>query len=149
LSFSSVEARREPVNAAANISEIEMGNVDAIVEAWFAAWRPLDERERRRLLEICWSQDGVYQDPMNDASGREAVVKLIAGFHERRPGARIDLASGIDHHHGKLYYQWKMFGADGQMLLEGIDYGERDAEGRLRCIIGFFGSPPPLGATTA
>ena len=75
-------------------------------------------------------------------------MELIAGFHERRPGARIDIASGIDHHHGKLYYLWKMFGADGQMLLEGFDYGELDAEGRLRCIIGFFGSPPPLGAAT-
>jgi hypothetical protein len=91
----------------------------------------------------------VYQDPMNDASGREAVMELIASFHERRPGARIDVASGIDHHHGKLYYLWKMFGADGQVLLEGFDYGELDAEGRLRCIIGFFGSPPPLGAATS
>jgi len=36
-------------------------------------------------------------------------MELIAGFHERRPGARIDIASGIDHHHGKLYYLWKMF----------------------------------------
>jgi hypothetical protein len=39
---------------------------------------------------------------MNAASGQEAVFNLIAGFHERRPGAEIDLASGIDHHHGKL-----------------------------------------------
>ena len=122
-----------------------MSKVDTIVGVWFEAWRQVDETERRRLLEICWSQGGVYQDPMNDASGREAVMELIASFHERRPGARIDIASGIDHHHGKLYYLWKMFGADGQMLIEGFDYGELDAEGRLRCIIGFFGSPPPLG----
>jgi hypothetical protein len=33
-----------------------MSNVDTIVEVWFAAWRPADETERRRLLEICWSQ---------------------------------------------------------------------------------------------
>jgi hypothetical protein len=123
-----------------------MGSVDSIVEAWFAAWRPIDKAERQRLLEICWSPEGVYQDPVNAASGREAVTQLILGFHERRPGARIDLASGIDHHHGKLYYQWKMFDGDGQPLLEGIDYGELDEQGRLRCIIGFFGSLPPLGA---
>jgi hypothetical protein len=72
-----------------------MSNVDTIVEVWFAAWRPVDETERRRLLEICWSQAGVYQDPMNDASGREAVMELIASFHERRPGARIDVVASI------------------------------------------------------
>src|ERR1700704_1837859 len=123
-----------------------MGNVDKIVETWCAAWQVADETERRRLLEACWSQDGVYQDPINDASGREAVMELIADFHKRRPGVRFDIASGVDHHHGKLYYLWKMFGADGQMLLEGFDYGELDTEGRFRCIIGFFGSPPPVVA---
>jgi hypothetical protein len=77
----------------------------------------------------------VYQDPINDASGREAVMELIADFHKRRPGVRFDIASGVDHHHGKLYYLWKMFGADGQMLIEGFDYGELDTEGRFRCIM--------------
>jgi hypothetical protein len=126
-----------------------MGNVDSVVEAWFAAWRAADHTERRRLVEICWSENGVYQDPMNEASGREAIMELIGGFHERRPGARIDLASGIDHHHAKFYYEWKMFGAEGQMILQGIDYGELETDGRLRCIIGFFGSPPPLRAATS
>ena len=120
-----------------------MGKFDTIVEAWLAAWGPVDATERRRLLEICLSQDGVYQDPIKDASGREAVMELIADFQQRRPGARINLARGIDHHHGKLYYQWKTFGAGGQMLRESIEYGELDTDGRLRCIIGFFGSPPP------
>jgi hypothetical protein len=84
-----------------------MGNVDKIVETWCAAWQLADETERRRLLEACWSQDGVYQDPINDASGREAVMELIADFHKRKPGVRFDIASGVDHHHGKLYYLWR------------------------------------------
>ena len=141
-----VEAWREALNATASISEIKIGNVDRIVELWFAAWRPVGETERRRLLEICWSRDGVYQDPINDASGREAVMGLITGFHERRPGARIDLASGIDHHHGKLHYQCKMFGADGQMLLE----GRRARHGRTPSLHNWLlGSPPPLGTAKA
>jgi hypothetical protein len=39
-----------------------------------------------------------------------------------------------------------MFTAEGQVVLDGIDYSELDTDGRLRWTIGFFGSPPPLDA---
>jgi hypothetical protein len=121
-----------------------MSGVDAVVGAYGAAWMDVDDAERRRLLEIAWSEDGVYQDPTADVSGREALVQHIAGFRKRLPGSKIVITSGVDHHHGKFHFLWKMIGPDGRTTLEGRDFGELDRDGRICRIAGFFGPPPPL-----
>ena len=40
-----------------------MTDISGIVRAYGAAWLAADEAERRRLLQISWSEDGVYEDP--------------------------------------------------------------------------------------
>ncbi len=125
-----------------------MISVEMAVDAYCAAWRAVDEAERRRLLDMSWSEDGVYQDPTADVSGREALVHHIAGFFQRMPGFSLVTTSGVDHHHGKIHFLWKMQGPDGQTALEGRDFGEIGPDGRIRRITGFFGPPPPLAAAT-
>src|ERR1700743_1457537 len=125
-------------------SEGRMTAIDEIVSAYGAAWKEADDAKRRRLLEIAWSEDGVYQDPTADVSGREALVQHIAGFQKRLPGSTIMITSGADHHHGNCHFLWKMVGPQGQTVLEGRDFGELDRVGRILHIAGFFGPPPRL-----
>jgi hypothetical protein len=98
-----------------------MANIDDVVGAYGAAWLEKDDVERRRLLAIAWSEDGIYQDPTADVGGREALAQHIAGFQKRMPGFTIVITSGVDHHHGKFHFQWKMVGAAGQTISEGRD----------------------------
>jgi hypothetical protein len=121
-----------------------MTDVLAIIRAYRAAWLEADEAERRRLLQICWSEDGVFEDPTASVIGREALIRHIADFQMRLPGRTIVFASGVDHHHGKFYFMWKMVGPDGQVTVEGRDFGELDLDGRICRIAGFFGPSPPL-----
>jgi hypothetical protein len=58
------------------------------------------------------------------------------------PGNRIELASGVDEHDGLLRFGWRMLGPDGAVALGGMDFGELDADGRLKRIVGFFGPMP-------
>jgi hypothetical protein len=115
------------------------------VETYTAAWRERDAAARLALLDRCWAEDGVYCDPLGRAEGRQALADLIGGFHARQPGARIDVASGVDEHDGFLRFAWRMVGADGSVALEGTDFGEVDDRGALRRIVGFFGALPPRG----
>ena len=121
-----------------------MNNVGSVVRAYGDAWLDVDDAERRRLLEIAWSDDGVYQDPTADVAGREALLQHVNGFRNRFPGSSILLTSGVDHHHGALHFTWKIVAPDGQTTLEGRDFGELGVDGRIRRIVGFFGPPPPL-----
>jgi hypothetical protein len=126
-----------------------MTDVEVVVSAYGAAWMDVDEAERRRLLDVAWSDDGLYQDPTADVSGREALVQHIAGFRQRLPGFKIIVTSGVDHHHGKFHFLWKMVGPDGQTTVEGRDFGELDGDGRIARIVGFFGAPPALPEAAA
>jgi hypothetical protein len=118
-----------------------------VVVTYLKSWLTPDRTERHKLLEQCWSEDGVYQDPMNRAEGRTGLSSLIDGFQASRPGAVFKFASGIDEHHGMLRFQWVMLDAQGRKQSEGFDIGELDDSGRLRRITGFFG-PFPTAPTS-
>jgi hypothetical protein len=115
-----------------------------IVEAYGAAWNEPDQAKRRALLEQAWADGGVYTDPQSHAEGRDALLALIAGFREQAAGASIVATSGADAHHDQLRFTWKMLGADGSTIIEGIDFGELAPDGRIQRIVGFFGPPPAL-----
>jgi hypothetical protein len=114
-----------------------------VVATYAAAWNERDESGRRALLERAWTDDGVYADPTALAEGREALVEHIGGFHARMPGFRIELASGVDGHGGRLRFAWHMVDPQGQVALEGLDFAEQGPDGRLTRIVGFFGLLPP------
>jgi len=113
-----------------------------ITEAYGAAWNEEDETKRRALLERAWADDGVYTDPQSHVEGRDALIALITGFQQQAPGAHIIATSAVDEHHSKLRFTWKMEGADGNTVMEGIDFGELAPDGRIKRIVGFFGPPP-------
>ena len=117
-------------------------SIDEIVSAYGAAWLERAEEQRRQLLALAWAEDGIYTDPTRHVVGRDALNQAIAAFQQRRPGERIALTSGVDHHHGVVRFAWAWYGADGSTILEGVDFGELASDGRLRRIVGFFGPMP-------
>ncbi len=110
-----------------------------VVGAYVEAWQELGDEARRARLDASWADDGEYLDPTAHTRGREALARHIAGVHEQLPGHQVDLASGVDEHHGRVRFAWRMTGPDGAEVLEGTDFGELGEDGRLRRIVGFFG----------
>ncbi len=119
-----------------------MATTNEIVQAYMTAWNEPDETSRRQLLEKAWADDGRYTDPMSDAPGRDALVTLISQFQQQMPGASLAATSGIDEHHGRLRFGWKLTAPDGSTGMEGIDIGQLAEDGRLKSITGFFGPLP-------
>ena len=119
-----------------------MPNVQEVVALYGSAWNEPDTAARLRTLERAWSNAGVYSDPTAYVEGRDALVAHIGGFQAQMPGARLALTSGVDEHHGAVRFTWTLYGADGPVVTEGIDFGELADDGRLLRITGFFGMPP-------
>jgi hypothetical protein len=117
---------------------------DQTVTAYVLAWAEPDRAKRLAILEGCFASDGVYVDPSGRADGREALCEHIASFQQRLVGHRLDLASGIDEHDGYVRFAWTMSAPDGGQVMDGVDFGELDADGRLKLICGFFGPWPEL-----
>jgi len=121
-----------------------MPTAKEVVEAYGASWNEPDESKRRELLDLSWADDGVFEDPRDRAEGREALLKLIAGFREAIQGASIVPTSGVDEHHGLIRFTWRIDDPQGKALLEGIDFGELAPDGRIKRIVGFWGPPPAV-----
>ena len=121
------------------------------IETYGASWNEPDEAKRRELLERSWADNGVFEDPRDRAEGRDALLRLIAGFREQLPGGSIVMTSGVDEHHGLVRFTWRIDDAQGKALLEGIDFGELAPDGRIQRIVGFWGAPPspPAGQASA
>ena len=120
-------------------------NVNEIVDAYGASWNEPDEGKRRALLEKSWADDAIYQDPTGRAEGRDALVAHIGGFHQMFAGSTIENTSGVDTHGSVLRFAWRMLDADGNVAIEGMDFGELAPDGRLASITGFFGPFPERG----
>ncbi|MFM0342276.1 nuclear transport factor 2 family protein [Paraburkholderia fungorum] len=119
--------------------------LDEIVSTYCAAWNEKDEVARTAMLEKAWGDSGVYEDPTGVVPpGRASLHAHIGAFHQAYADARIVRTSGADQHHGKIYFTWQMVMPDGTVAIDGRDFGELDASGRIAHIIGFFGPPPAL-----
>ena len=94
------------------------------------------------MLDRVWTADGTYTDPTAHVEGRGELEDHIDRFFKQFPGARLALASDIDTHHQKLRFTSRMLLADGSVFVEGTDFGELSADGRLQRIVGFFERPP-------
>lgn len=115
-----------------------------IIAAYDRAWNEPDAAVRRSLLETAWREDGELLEPRGAFRGRDAIIERVGGFQERFPGARVDISSGLDSHHGFVRYTWAMNDAQGQRLLDGIDVCQIADDGKLQRVVMFFGPLPGL-----
>jgi hypothetical protein len=112
-----------------------------MVTTYGAAWNEPDEAARRALLDKSWADGGTYSDPTGSADGRDALVAHIGGFQAMMPGHTIDMISGVDARDNVFRFAWVMRKGT-EDVLEGMDYGELAADGRISKIVGFFGPFP-------
>jgi hypothetical protein len=120
-------------------------NAADVVRTYAGAWMETDESARRRALQASWADDGAYCDPTALVEGREALVKHLGGFQAQMPAHRLVITSDVVEHHRFLRFTWALQNSGGDVVLEGLDFGELADDGRLRRIVGFFG--PPVAST--
>ncbi|TYL87509.1 nuclear transport factor 2 family protein [Bradyrhizobium rifense] len=119
-------------------------NDEARLKTWNiyqSAWGPIDETERRRLLEQSVALDCVYADPVSQVHGRDALMARIAQSQLKFPGAHFKNDSYLVHHEQGLF-RWTMYNGLGQVFVKGESFGRFDDDGRLVQATGFFEVPP-------
>jgi hypothetical protein len=117
---------------------LSAAHVDEIVGAYELAWQQPDAEKRDALLADAWSKKGVFRDPGGAVSGRAALSKHIGKFHEEFPNTRAERTSKIDFHGRSFRFTWKMVFAKDGRVLEGTDFGEIGADGKIASITGFW-----------
>src|SRR5215212_3636470 len=125
-------------------------SLDEVVLAYIEAWSTPDEALRRELLDRSLADDASYTDPAYEVRGKEEIASLIGrslsgeAYDGTGAGTRIPISSGVDQHHGMFRFSWVLVDPQERPILEGMDFVELAADGRLQRITGFFGAFAPI-----
>ena len=118
------------------------------VDSYMAMWNEMDATRRLEHIRRAWSETGRYEDPVRECQGYAALSEMVANVHAQFPGYSLRRASGIDLHHDQLRFAWELVAPDGAVTVSGVDVCLLAADGRLQCVVGFFGRLPEEGGNS-
>ena len=122
--------------------EVDWSALPPVARAYGKAWNERDPATRLQLVEQALTDSGAYADPTMDGprvTGHEAIADMIGQFLNGEDGNYFQPTEWIasDQHHGYLQMRWQFCSADGEVLLEGVDFGEPGPDGRIQRVTGF------------
>ena len=115
----------------------EQAIIQTTIDQYLSAWNETDAAARQTILQDAWGKSATYTDPLNHATTLDALNAVISQFVADTPDAVFTLKGEVSHHHQSCRFYWTLRFANG-VEVEGMDYGEIDAEGKLTRIVGFF-----------
>jgi|GEM_PF-504907 len=115
-----------------------MSDYPEVLDHMMAAWNEPDAAKTRGHLEKALAANVRFVDPSIDVTGIGGFEANVHEVRERLPGATFKRASAVDSQNGFHRYHWAIH-QDGKLLLQGYDVTQTDADGRVVCVIGFFG----------
>lgn len=108
------------------------------VDTYFAMWNETDRAARLELIADAWAPECHYVDPLSDVTGHDGLADMVDAVRAQFPGASLQRTGDIDAHHNVLRFSWNATGADGAVIVEGLDVCVLGDDGRLEAIAGFF-----------
>lgn len=94
-------------------------------ETYVASWKAPTPEAKQRLFEQALARDCCYTDPLTQAKGWAPLIAYIAEFHRQVPGGHFVTKRFIVHHDRSVAY-WDMCNAAGEVLGDGVSFGEYD-----------------------
>ena len=118
-----------------------MTNHPQALDHMLAAWNEPDAIRVRSHLEKALSPNVRFVDPTIDVTGIDGFEKNVHEVKSSIPGAVYSRTSGVDSQHGFYRYHWAIH-VDDKLLISGFDVTEVNEQGKVACVIGFFGDIP-------
>ncbi len=116
----------------------ENTQIESIIDAYFAMWNEADRNARLERAAESWVAEGHYVDPLSDVTGYEGLADMVETVRAQFVGATLQRTGEIDAHHNVVRFDWNATGADGAVIVEGVDVCVLADDGRLREVAGFF-----------
>ncbi|MEN3272305.1 MAG: hypothetical protein V7636_1066 [Actinomycetota bacterium] len=110
-----------------------------VIDTYFAAWNEADPAKRLDLVAASFTDECHYVDPLSDVTGHAGVVEMMEGVRAQFVGASLQQTGEIDAHHHLARFPWSATGADGAVIVAGIDVVVLATDGRISALAGFFG----------
>jgi hypothetical protein len=129
---------------------------ETTVETYVATWNETDAARRQASLARAWSATGRYRDPIMASDGPAEIDAMLAAVQARFPGFVLKRTSKVDsfvadcgrpgERSGERYarFTWSLGPPLGPTVVEGVDFGTFDPDGKLASIVGFIDKAPTI-----
>ena len=117
-------------------------STQTLVDSYFDMWLETDPDARAEKISAVFNEHGRHVDPNADANGHDGLAEMMGAVHAQFPGLGMRRTTGIDQHNDQLRFGWELLGADGAVLVAGIDIAQVGLDGRLSQVAGFWGELP-------
>lgn len=115
-------------------------NKQTIWETYTRAWREPTREAKAAALRQSAASSCVYQDPLHIAQGHHELLDYMMDFQKQLPGGHFVTTYFLAHHASSVA-KWNMVTATGQVVGEGVSFGQYDDKGALLAMTGFFEVP--------
>ncbi len=103
-----------------------------------AAWNEPDSSKVRSHLDKALNPNVRFVDPTIDVTGIDGFEANVHEVQSSLPGAVYSRESRVDSQHNFHRYHWAIH-QNGELLVAGFDVAQTDEDGKVLCVIGFFG----------
>ncbi|MEM7610582.1 MAG: hypothetical protein AAF270_02815 [Pseudomonadota bacterium] len=119
-----------------------MANHPESLGRMMAAWNEPDRDLMREHLDAALAPEVRFADPSVDLTGIDAFEANVLEVQSKNPNHVYSCESKVDSQHGFHRYHWAIRNPVGELVLPGFDVVQTNADGRVVCVIGFFGDLP-------
>ena len=121
----------------------QLARRDAVLQDYYRAFAATDPAARRALLARCMTEDAEIWGPQRVFRGYDGIGEKIAGFHQRRPGQRLVLASGMHAFENTVRLRGALVDATGATVALGEALFEFAPDGRIARVFPMWETLPP------
>jgi uncharacterized protein YndB with AHSA1/START domain len=118
------------------------GGLEAMWDAWFAAWSDADAARRDERLARCFAKDGAFRDIHAEGRGREWLRDWIGQSQRYFPDFRLVRDGPVLQMRDAVLVRWRADSSDGKTVARGINYGRLTPQGTLGAVDGFWERGP-------
>lgn len=111
------------------------------LDLMLSVWNESDPSKVRAILDKALSPNIRFVDPTIDVTGIDGFERNVHEVKSKIPGAIYTRESGLDSQHNFYRYHWAIH-HEGKLIVSGFDVTEVDDQGKVACVIGFFGPIP-------
>lgn len=109
-------------------------------ETYASSWKAQTPTQKQELYRKSLSPQARYTDPLMATRGWDELLQYMQQFHQQVPGGHFVTTYFLEHH-GRSIARWNMVDGGGNVLGDGISYGEYGDDGKLVAMTGFFDPP--------
>jgi len=120
------------------MSDVTATAATELADAYVASWNETDPAKRRAAIARVWAEKGAYRDPLMKSDGHAGIDEMIAGVQGRFAGFVLKRTSKVDSHNGMARFTWSLGPASGPSVVEGVDFCQLAADGKLASVVGFI-----------